>query len=103
MTIYIDADFKCHTAPGEGLTEVETARFDGKCAAYIEGYRYVPAGQSWTRGDGEVFAGEMISPWLDYRALESAQGMYEQSEAAHIAEVAELVEMIYDADMEVIG
>jgi hypothetical protein len=103
MKIYIDTDFKCHVSPGEGLTAVETEFFDGKCAAYIEGYRYVPAGQSWTRGDGEAFAGEMVAPWLDHRALEAAQSMFEQSEAAHIAEVAELVEMIYDADMEVIG
>ena len=63
MKIYIDSDFKCFTAPGDGLTEVETDFFDGKCAAYIEGYRFVPAGQSWTREDGEVFAGEMASPW----------------------------------------
>ncbi len=101
--IYIDSDFKCHAENGEGRTAVETDFFDGKCSAFIEGYRFVPEGQSWTREDGEVFHGEMTAPWLDCRALAAAQEMYEQSEAAHIAEVAELVEMIYDADMEVIG
>ena len=103
MTIYIDSDFKCYAEGSEGRTAVETDFFAGKCSAFIEGYRYIPAGQSWTREDGEVFSGEMLAPWLDYRALELAQGMYEQSEVEHAAEIAELVEMIYDADMEVIG
>lgn len=103
MTIYIDNDFKCHASAAEGRTAVECSCLDGRCRAFIEGYRFVPAGQSWTREDGAVFSGEMLAPWLDHRALELAQGMYEQSEAEHAAEMAELVEMIYDADMEVIG
>lgn len=101
--IYIDSDFKCHTESGEGRTAVETEAFDGKCPAYIEGYRYVPAGESWTREDGTVFAGEMVAPWLDSRALMLAQEQYEQSEAEHMAETAELVDMIYASDMGVIG
>ena len=52
MTIYIDNDYKCHTSPGEGLTAVETDFFDGKCRQYIEGYRFVPSGESWVREDG---------------------------------------------------
>ena len=54
-TIYIDSDFKCHLTDGEGLTAVETKFFDGKCDAFIEGYRFVPAGESWTNEDGETF------------------------------------------------
>lgn len=78
MTIYIDADYKCHTAPGDGLTAVETNVFDGMCAAYIEGYRFVPAGQTWTRPDGVVFQGEMVSPWKPWRELDNAQREYER-------------------------
>ena len=52
---------------------------------------------------GEVFVGEMVAPWLDSRALMLAQAQYEQSEAEHMAETAELVEMLYESDMEVIG
>lgn len=80
MTIYIDADYKCHTAPGSGLTAVDTTAFDGKCAAYIEGYRFVPDGASWTRSDGEVFRGEMVAPWKPWDELDAAQREYERAQ-----------------------
>lgn len=79
MTIYIDSDFKCHTEAADGLTAVESAFFDGKCKTFIEGYRFVPQGQTWTRQDGVVFAGEMVAPWRDYSALSAAQAGYEES------------------------
>ena len=63
------------------MQTVETNVFDGKCAAYIEGYRFVPAGQTWTRSDGAVFQGEMISPAEDYGALAKAQAQHELDEA----------------------
>ena len=77
-TIYIDSDFKCHTVNDGTMTVVETEAFDGKCDTYIEGYRYVPAGESWTRSDGVVFQGEMIAPWKDYAELDAAQREYER-------------------------
>lgn len=80
MKIYIDSDFKCFTAPGDGLTEVETDFFGDKCDAYIAGYRFVPAGQSWTREDGEVFSGEMASPWKDWEELDDIQREYEREQ-----------------------
>ena len=62
MRIYIDDDFRCHVTNPDGVyTAVETGFFDGKCDAYIEGCRFVPAGKSWTRSDGEVFTGEMAA------------------------------------------
>ncbi len=90
MTIYIDSDYKCHTSPGEGMTAVETDFFDGKCSAYIEGYRYVPAGQSWTRADGVIFTGEMIAPAEDSKLLEAAQAAYEEALAASAAKSADM-------------
>ena len=80
MTIYIDSDYKCHAATADGLTAVDTDYFDGKCPAYIEGYRFVPAGQTWTRPDGVVFQGEMVSPWKPWRELDAAQRAYEQEQ-----------------------
>lgn len=80
MTIYIDADYKCHATTADGLTAVETDYFVGKCPAYIEGYRFVPAGASWTRPDGVVFRGEMVSPWKPWRELDAAQRAYEQEQ-----------------------
>lgn len=102
MTIYIDNDYKCHTSPGEGRTAVETNAFDGKCRQYIEGYRFVPAGQSWTREDGHTFHGEMIAPWKSYEILAELQALYEEEQAKSAEEIAALVEEVYNSDMEVI-
>lgn len=78
MKIYIDNDYKCHTAPDDDLIAVETNAFDGRCKRYIEGYRFVPAGQTWTRSDGQAFEGEMIAPAEDSRILEAVQAQYEE-------------------------
>ena len=80
MTIYIDNDYKCHIADNGTMTAVETDVFDGKCNAYIEGYRFVPSGKTWTRDDGVQFSGEMIAPWKDYNELDAAQREYERQQ-----------------------
>lgn len=77
-TIYLDGDWKCHVTGEEGMASVETAFFDGKCDAFIEGYRFVPFGESWTRSDGVVFSGEMIAPWEDFAELDRVQREYEK-------------------------
>ena len=84
-TIYIDSSFKCHTSPAEGLTTIETDAFDGKCNTYISGYRFIPAGQTWTRSDGTVFAGEMIAPWKSWDELDTAQREYEREQYQTVA------------------
>lgn len=66
-------------AAGE-LTAVETAFFDGKCAAYIEGYRFVPEGSTWVREDGTVFSGEMVTPWKPWEELDAVQREYEREQ-----------------------
>lgn len=93
MTIYIDSDFKCHVSPGEGLTAVETDAFDGRCRQYIEGYRFVPAGQTWIREDGQEFAGEMVAPWRDYGLLLELQALYEEEQAKQADMKAALTEI----------
>ena len=82
MKLYIDADYKVHTAAGDGLTEIETDVFDGKCAAYIEGFRYVPPGGTWERGDGTVISNGMLAPWENIQVLEAAQREYERQQLA---------------------
>lgn len=79
MTVYIDSDYKCHTTDDGMMRLVDTAFFDGKCDTFIEGYRFVPDGESWTRDDGTVFAGEMVSPWRNYSILAAAQAEYEKT------------------------
>ena len=80
MTIYIDNDYKCHVADDGNMRAFECGFFDGKCDAFVEGYRFVPSGESWTREDGGVFEGEMAAPWKDYAELAEAQKAYENEE-----------------------
>ena len=82
MKIYIDSDFRCRLENDGTMREIETDFFDGKCRTYIEGFRFVPSGESWTRADGAVFTGEMISAAEDYFALAKAQAQYEADMAA---------------------
>ena len=85
MMIYIDSDFKCYVTSSEGLTPIETDVFDGKCSVYIQGYRFIPAGQTWTRADGVVFTGEMIAPWKPWTELDAAQREYEREQYQALA------------------
>ena len=81
--VYIDNDFKCHTTNTDGVyREVQNDFFNGKCNTFIEGYRFIPAGEEWTREDGKVFTGEMIAPWTDYDELDKAQREYERLKLA---------------------
>lgn len=93
-TIYIDSDFRCHAADDGTRTALETEAFDGKCEEYIEGYRFVPAGDSWTRPDGVVFAGEMIAPWKPFEELAAAQAAYERQQISEYEEALKIVGVI---------
>ena len=75
MTIYIDNDYKCYVSDAEGRRAVETDSFDGKCPEWIESFRFVPEGETWTREDGEVFT-NMVSPWKDLSNAYVAQMAY---------------------------
>ena len=81
MKIYIDSEYKCHVTNDGTMTAVEDDFFDGKCASFIEGYRYIPAGESWTREDGVTFTGRMVAPWMDYSILAAYQQQYKTMEA----------------------
>ena len=102
MKIYLDTDFRCHVESAAGLREVETDFFDGKCKTYIEGYRFIPSGETWTDARGVTFHGEMITPAEDYSALAKAQAQHELDEAAHLEELAALIEDIYTEDVDMI-
>ena len=81
MKIYIDSDCKCHASSDGTMREFDVPFFEGKCPEFIEGYRYVPLGETWTRDDGEVFKGEMIAPWKPYTELYISQLEYELADA----------------------
>ena len=65
-TIYIDSEQKCHVTDDGNMTAVETAHFDGKCDAFVEGCCLEPYGD-----------GCKIYPWKPYFELEAAQAQYE--------------------------
>ena len=110
-TIYIDQEYKCHISDNGTMTAVETDVFDGKCDAYIEGYRFIHAGAEWTRSDGVVFTGEMITPWKDWQELDDAQRDYEQQQlkkantqnAQMLETIALIVDEVYQSDIETLG
>lgn len=78
-TIYLNSNFECSTVKkADTVQSVQTAIFDGKCNKYIEGFRYIPKGQTWTRGDGVQFTGEMVAPFKDFTYLEMAQSIYDE-------------------------
>ena len=81
-TIYVDADYRCCIVPASGRNPVDTDIFDGKCPAYIEGFRFVPTGETWVRKDGTEFSGEMIAPWKPWEDLDSAQREFERQQLA---------------------
>ena len=97
MTIYLDDDFKCHVENDGTMREVETDFFDGKCTEFIEGYRFVPDGESWTREDGAVFTGEMIAPWRDYTELAIYQSICERMLNAQ-ADMRSALDAIYGGE-----
>ena len=80
MKIYIDSDYTCDVTDDGTRRAFEVPSFDGKCTAFIEGYRYIPAGERWVKPNGEFFRGEMIAPWKDYDYLQAAQEAYEQGQ-----------------------
>ena len=82
MKIFIDSEFKCYLTQAEGFREFDVPFFDGKCKSFIEGYRYVPDGETWVREDGVEFYGEMISPYTEYTELDAAQREYENERLA---------------------
>ena len=90
MKVYLDSDYMCHTTNSEGYIEYETDEFDGKCRAYIEGMRIVPEGASWTRNDGIIFQGLMISPGVDAAGLYRAQETYEEAMALNADAISAL-------------
>ena len=81
MIIYIDNDYKCHLSDDGTLRAFDVPFFDGKCAEFVEGYRYVPVGEMWTRADGEVFKGEMITPCRDYSQILEIQMAVDRAQA----------------------
>ena len=77
MTIYLDSNFCCHLTNDGTMREIEIDDFNEKCKTYVEGYRFIPSGESWTAPDGRVFYGCIYFPWVNHDSLLQAQAQYE--------------------------
>jgi hypothetical protein len=78
------------------MKEIETDFFDGMCDEYIEGYRFIPAGEIWIRSDGIQFNGEMIAPADDYVELQAKQLQHEQEIRKDMTEALALLGVTVD-------
>lgn len=78
--IYIDAEFKCHTASDGKMLAKETDFFDGRCDAFVEGYCCEVKENSTA-----------FYPWKPYNELAAAQAQYEKD----LADRAELEASYY--------
>ena len=72
MNIYIDSEFKCHTTNDGTRRAFDVSFFNNKCTEFIEGYRYIPNGETWER-DGLTYRGELFTPWKPYEILTEIQ------------------------------
>lgn len=99
MKIYIDENYICHAENAEGRVEVEQGFFDGKSTKFIEGYRYIPEGASYTREDGVELRGEMIYPIVDYDLLERLD-LLEKISQSVVANSEYIVQMELEKAME---
>lgn len=97
MTIYIDSAYKCYVSAAEGRRAVETDAFNGKCPEWIESFRFVPEGDTWTREDGEVFT-NMVAPWKDLSEAYTAQTAYVTAEVEDMRAALDLLGVTNEED-----
>ena len=91
MTVFIDAEYRCHVSDDGTMLPVETDAFDGMSDEYIEGFRLIPEGHTWVREDGIEFVGEMLAPHRDYVELMGKQLMYEQEQRRDMKTALEIM------------
>lgn len=94
MKIFIDNDFKCHIFSDGTMREFDIEFFDGKCDEFIEGYRYVPSGEVWTRDDGQRFTGEILAPWKELSQLMFVQSAVDRTQAEADEQIMGLLDTI---------
>lgn len=100
MTIYIDSDYKCYNTDDGTRRAFELPLFDSKCTEFVEGYRYVPSGETWTRADGQAFAGEMIAPHRNYTELAAIQSAVDRTQAQADEQISVLLDTIENLILE---
>lgn len=94
MKIYIDEDFKCHSSNDGYMRGFDLPYFNGKCAEFVAGYRYIPDGERWERPDGVTFRGESLFLWQNYNLLEAVQNAVDRTQGQADEQIMELLDVI---------
>lgn len=99
MTIYLDGDFIAHINPADGLEPWSDENNDlaGIDMNQIEKMRIVPNGKTWTRDDGHVFTGPMISAAISENGQSANVGLVQALQNAN-AVIAALDQMVVDLE-----
>lgn len=82
MIVYLDKNYICHASDDGSMRPAETAFFDGKCPEFIEGYRWIPDGESWTNEDGVTFHGDCMMLVKDWALMQRFQAQHDADMAA---------------------
>lgn len=94
MIIYLDNNYKCHTQNEGTMREIDVPAFDGKCKEYIEGYRFIPSGETWTDTHGNVFEGQFLGAWRAYTELTEIQTAVDRTQAEADEQIMGLLDTI---------
>lgn len=94
VIIYVDKKQRCHAEPADDRTPYDLQFFDGAAPGVIECYEYRPATKT---------IAEQIKAVERIETIDAFRRQHELDEAAHMEELAALIEEIYNEDMEVIG
>lgn len=85
MTLWIDDNFRAHTESGAGRTEITTDIFDDMPPVVAKCYIYVPAGQSYTKPNGNTVVGEFVQLAVPEKELDDTQRAYEREQYQTLA------------------
>lgn len=99
--IYLDKNFICHPNYITGRKKYTVDFLDNVAEECIEYYRYVPNGEVYIDNNKKIF-GEFIQMIKTNEVIQLIERNIKQEED-HLNELAELVEAIYEQDMEMIN
>lgn len=109
MKVYVDLEYSCFAQKSEGLREVESDFFDGKCNTLIECFKFVPAGESYTDEHGLLHSGAIWNYKPITSSIERIQAAYEHEQLEVVtadrddllSDIAALIEEVYEMDSEI--
>lgn len=94
-TIYIDSDYICHADNADGRIEIHTDILNGICDVALECYILIP------EHDDKVDFCQCFDN--DKAGAIRRQNLIDESNSISIDEVSEIIEQLYEADLEMIG